>query len=521
MKYNNGNKLHEEILNGVNVLADNVASTLGPKGRNVILCEKGKNPFITKDGVTIAAFVHLEDHFANAAAQIVKQAASKTNDEAGDGTTTSTVLARAIVREAQKFLKSGVSPVEMKRGMDKACEEIVNFLQENSNPVSNKEDIMNIATVSANGDKTIGDLVATAIDQAGKDGAVSIEESRSVETSLDTTEGFIFNSGFAASAFITDERRRVVKYDDCLIFVTDKKLEKVDEMLPVLELAARENKPLLIVADEIEGQLLAALIMNAVRGTMKVAAVKAPYYGEERRAVLSDLAIATGAHFFTREDATPLNEIRLQHFGTAKSFEATKNVTTIVGGLCDFEKLDERIETLKEQIKQEEDIHACERIQKRITRLASGVAVIHVGGATEVEVTEKKHRIEDALEAVRSAQLGGIHAGGGVPLAKASQSVELLEAINNEQKIGFDIILSSIREPIRQMALNAGESPDIIINMIKNADTGMGYNFATGEMVNMVEAGIIDPVRVTCCALRNAVSVASTLMTTNYAIIQE
>ena len=521
MKYKNGNKLHEEILEGINVLADNVASTLGPKGRNVILCEKGKTPFITKDGVTIAAFVHLEEYFANAAAQIVKQAASKTNDEAGDGTTTSTVLARALIRDAQKFLRSGVSPVEIKRGMDRACEEIIDFLQKNSKPVTSKEDIVHVATISANGDKITGELVATAIDQAGKDGAVTIEEARSSETSLDTIEGFIFAGTYAATAFITDERRRVVKYEDCLIFVTDKKLEKVEEMLPVLELAARENRPLLIVADDLEGQLLAALIMNAVRGTMKIAAVKAPYYGEERRAILSDLAMATGAHFFTRDDATLLSEIKLGHFGKAKSIEVSKNTTTIAGGNCDFEKVDERIELLKEQIKEEDSIQACERIQKRITRLASGVAVIRVGGATQVEMTEKKHRIEDALEAIRAAQLGGIHAGGGVPLARAAAEVDLPEELNNEQKIGFNIVLSSIKEPIRQMAINAGESADIIVKMVESAAAETGYNFATGEMVNMSEAGIIDPVRVTCCALRNAVSVASTLITTNYAIIQE
>ena len=521
MKYKNGNKLHEEILEGVNVLADNVASTLGPKGRNVILWEKGKAPFITKDGVTIAAFVHLEEHFANAAAQIVKQAASKTNDEAGDGTTTSTILARAFICEAQKFLRSGVSPVEVKRGMDKSCEKIIDFLQSNSKPVTSKEDIVHVATISANGDKVVGELVATAIDQAGKDGAVTIEEARSTETSLDTIEGFIFNSGFTSASFITDERRRVVKYEDCLIFVADKKLEKVDEMLPVLELAARENKPLLIVADDLEGELLAALIMNAVRGTMKVAAVKAPYYGEERRAVLSDLAIATGAHFFTRGGGVSFGEVKLEHFGKAKSIEITKNITTLAGGSCDFEKVDERVELLKEQIKEEDGLQACERIQKRITRLASGVAVIRVGGATQVEMTEKKHRIEDALEAVRAAQLGGIHAGGGVALARAAQEIKISEELNDEQKIGFNLVFEAVEEPIRQMALNAGMSPDIVVKMVESESAEVGYDFAVGELVNMSEAGIIDPVMVTCCALRNAISVASTLITTNYAIIQE
>jgi len=518
--YCNGHSLHEKILSGVNTLADNVASTLGPKGRNVILQQVNKEPFVTKDGVTIAKFVKFEDHFENVGAQIVKQAASKTNDEAGDGTTTSTVLARAVLREAQKYIKSGVSPVELKRGMDLAVKDVVNFLEKNSSKIKSKEDIKHVATISSNGDEVIGELIATAIDQAGKDGAVSIEEARSVDTSLDLIEGFIFDSGFASPEFITDERRGAVKYEDCLIMVTDHKLESLDDMLPVLELVAREGKPLLVVADDIEGQILAALIMNSIRGTMKVAAVKAPRYGEERRNILSDLSIATGAHFITRQSGMKFRDVKLKHLGRAKTVDVLKNSTTIAGGAADYEKVDEQIDKLKEQMKEEESMQICERIQERITRLASGIAVIRVGAATQIEMIEKKHRIEDALEAVHSAQLGGVHAGGGVPLARAAKKIKLPKGLVEEQKIGYEIVLRAITEPIKQMAINAGLSPDIIADKVGRLNGNNGYDFSKERVTDLVESGIIDPVRVTCCALTNAVSVASTLITTNYAIIE-
>ena len=518
--YCDGTDLHEKILKGVNTLADNVSSTLGPKGRNVIIHELNKPPFVTKDGVTIAKFIKFKDHFENVGAQIVKQAASKTNDEAGDGTTTSTVLSRALLRESQKYIRSGVSPTELKRGMDLASKTIIEELQENAAPITSKEDIENIATISANGDKVIGEIVATAIDQAGKDGAVSIEEARSVETSLDVIEGFIFDSGYISPQFVTDERRGVAKHEDCYVFVTDHKLEVLEEMLPVLELVARENKPLVIVAEDIEGQLLAALIMNAMRGSMKVVAVKAPRYGEERRAILSDLAIATGAEFITRKSGTQLKDVKLKDLGKAKTVEILKNRTTIAGGNASYEKVEERIETIKDQIAAEESIQVCERMQERITRLASGIAVIRVGAPTQVEMIEKKHRIEDALEAVNSAQREGIHAGGGVSLARTAAKVVVPEDLPSEQQIGFRVVLRAIKEPIRQMAINAGLSPDIIVEKVTNLSDSKGFDFATEQEVDMLEAGIVDPVRVTCCALRNAVSVASTLITTNYAIIE-
>tara|TARA_R110002110_G_scaffold172167_1_gene374803 strand:- start:927 stop:2510 length:1584 start_codon:yes stop_codon:yes gene_type:complete len=515
-----GSALHEKISKGVNKLADNVAATLGPRGRNVILQRNNIPPIITKDGVTIANFISIKDPFENVGAQIVKEAASKTNEEAGDGTTTSTVLARALLNEAQKYLISGVPPIELKRGMDIACEDIIKILADNSKSIRSREDINHIASISANGDKKIGELIATAVDKVGRDGAITIEEARSVDTSLDLVEGFIFDSGYISRSFITDERKGAIKYEDCLVLVTDYKLDNVEEMLKLLELVAREGRPLLIVADEVEGQLLAALIMNAVRGTMKVTAVKAPRYGEERRGILSDLAVATGAAFISRKSGVSLKDVDLTHLGKAKTVEVIKNRTTIVGGAADMEKIDERIEFIKKEIEQEESINFCERLQERITRLASGIAVIRVGAATQIEMVEKKHRIEDALEAVRSAQLGGIHAGGGLPLVRASKKAKAPKGLTEEQKIGYNIVLSAVKEPIKQMARNAGESPDIVVKMIENRSGNKGYNFATGKMVDLLKEGIIDPVRVTSCALLNAVSVVSTLITTGHAIIE-
>tara|TARA_R110002110_G_scaffold84761_2_gene220393 strand:- start:886 stop:2469 length:1584 start_codon:yes stop_codon:yes gene_type:complete len=519
-RFNAGRGLHEKISKGVNKLADNVAATLGPRGRNVILQRHNVPPIITKDGVTIANFISIKDPFENVGAQIVKQAASKTNEEAGDGTTTSTVLARALLNEAQKYLISGIAPIELKKGMDVACEELIKTLAENSKPIRSREDVAHIASISANGDKNIGELIATAVDKVGRDGAITIEEARSAETSLDLVEGFIFDSGYVSRSFITNERKGSINYEDCLIFVTDYKLDNVEEMLKLLELVAREGRPLLVVADDIEGQLLAALIMNSVRGTMKVTAVKAPKYGEERRGVLSDLAIATGATFISRKSGAQLKDVDLTHLGKAKTVEIIKNRTTIVGGNADIQKVDERIEFIKKQIEQEDSIHDAERLQERITRLASGIAVVRVGAPTAIEMVEKKHRIEDALEAVRAAQIGGIHAGGGVPLVRAAKKVKPPKELTDEQKIGFNIVVSAAKEPIRQMAHNAGESPDIIVKMVESKTGNKGYDFSAGKIVDLLEAGIVDPVRVTACALLNAVSVASTLITTGHAIIE-
>ena len=517
-KFSNGYELNSKILDGINKLADNVATTLGPKGRNVILFHKEQGvPVITKDGVTVAKFVELEDPFENVGAQIVKQAAEQSATRAGDGTTTATVLTRAILQRAQKYLTAGVSPIEIKRGMDKASEAIVDKLKEVAIPVRSEEDIRHIATISANNDKSIGRLVSTAVDSAGKDGSVLVEEARSLKTSLDMIEGFRFDSGYLSSTFINNERNGTVEYDNPLIAVTDEKIETIEQILPTLELAARDNRPLLIVAD-MEGQALAAVIANAVRGTMKIAAVKPPRYGEERRSILKDLCSSTGATFVTRENSLSLKQIQLTHFGQSKSISLNKSWTTIVGGTGNHEEIDKRIEALKVEIKDTDSLKECERIQERITRLASGVAVIRVGAATEVEMIEKKHRIDDALEAVRSAQEEGIVAGGGVALLRTSTGLHV-ETDNEEQSIGAKIILDAVEEPLRQMAKNAGKSPDLIVDRVRHLTGNKGYNFMTDDVVNMLDEGIVDPVKVTRCALQNAVSVASTLITTSHAIV--
>ena len=517
-KFSNGYELNSKILEGINKLTDNVATTLGPKGRNVILFHKEQGvPVITKDGVTVAKFVEFEDPFENVGAQIVKQAAEQSASKAGDGTTTATVLTRAMLQRAQKYLSAGVSPIEIKRGMDKVSDAIVEKLKDIAIPVRSKEDILHIATISANNDKSIGTLISTAVDSAGKDGSVLVEEARSLKTSLDLIEGFRFDSGFLSSTFINNERGGTVDYENPLIVATDEKIETVEQILPTLEIAARDNRPLVIVAD-MEGQALAAVIANAVRGTMKVVAVKPPRYGEERRHILKDMCLSTGATFITRENNLQLKQIKLTDFGQCKSVTINKGWTTMVGGGGDHEEIDKRIESLKIEIENTDPLPECERIQERITRLASGVAVIRVGAATEVEMIEKKHRIDDALEAVRSAQEEGIIAGGGVALLRASTGLEI-KIENQEQAVGARIILEAVEEPLRQMAINAGKPPDIIVDRVRKLKDNQGFNFMTNAFVDLLEEGVVDPVKVTRNALQNAVSVASTLITTSHAIV--
>ena len=521
-EYDDNQSLQHKIMRGANILADNVASTLGPMGRNVLLQEKGKTPFVTKDGVTVAHFVSLEDPIENAAVQIIKQAAVQTNSDAGDGTTTATVLARAILRESQRFIASGVSPTELQRGILIAAEEVATNLKELSHPIRSIDDIEHIATISANNDAEIGRLIALAVDKVGQDGSITIEESRSLETSIDITEGFRFQSGYCASAFVTDERRAIMYHEEPLIFVTDHKISSVEPIMPILELVAREGRPLVFVAEEIEGQALAAMIMNAMRGTLKIAAIKAPFYGEERRDLLQDLALSTGATFVARESGTKLNEVTLSDLGSAKSIECSKYFTTIVGGNCDHESVETKIESLKSQITETESIDECERIQGRIVRLSSGVAVIRVGGSTEVEMTERKHRIEDALEAVKSALDEGVVPGGGSSLLRASHSL-VITTQSNDQALGASVVQIACKEPIKQMALNSGDlSADIIISKILEhpEKSDYGWDFKNQELTQLVEAGIIDPVKVTRTALQNAASCAGTLITTNYGIIQ-
>jgi len=506
-------------MTGANKLADNVASTLGPRGRNVLLQESGKTPFITKDGVTVAAFVALEDPFENAAAQIVKQAAVETNNSAGDGTTTATVLARAILREAQKYIASGISPIELQRGIDATVKEITHNLTAMSHPVKDAKEIAHIASISANNDASIGRLIALAVDRVGQDGSITIEESRSLETSMDVTEGFKFQSGYCASAFVNDDRRAMMTHEEPLILVTDHKISTVEQILPLLEMMARESRPLVIIAEEIEGQALAAMIMNAMRGTLRVAAIKASLYGEERRNLLDDVALSVGASYITRESGKKLQEVQLADLGTAKFIESSKHQTIVVGGACDFEEVDKRIEALKTQIQDTSDMQEAESLQDRVVRLSSGVAVICVGGSTEVEMIEKKHRIEDALEAVRAAQDEGIVPGGGTALIRAARKIAICTT-HSDQALGATIVARACREPFIQMALNAGESPDLLMQQLDEVSDEEGWDFRNGRLANLMKEGIIDPVKVTQTALQNAASCAGTLLTTNYGIIQ-
>lgn len=518
--YDSDHSLNQKIMNGVNILADNVASTLGPRGRNVILQKRGENPIITKDGVTIAKFIELEDPFENAGAQIIKQAAAKSNAETGDGTTTTTVLARAILEQSQRYLIAGTSPVEIKRGMDKATSAVIEKLKDMAIPIRSEKDMRHIATISANGDRVLGELVAMAVDRAGRDGGVQVEDARSVETSVDLVEGFIFNSGYFSPSFITNEVKGTIEYDDLFVLVTDEKLDDVQQILPTLEAVSRDGRPLLIVSPEIEGQALAALILNTVRGTMKIGAIKAPGYGQERQKTLEDLAISMGGTFVSRGAGMKAVDVKLEHLGIAKRYVGDKYNSTFIGGKGKQEDLDKRIDSLRSELAITDSIHDCERIQQRITRLSSGIAVIRVGAATEIEMIEKKHRIEDALEAVQSAQAEGIVPGGGVALLRATQQVEV-DVENDEQRIGVEILKKACLSPIMTMASNGGDSPDVVVNMVADAEGSMGYDFYRREMADLQANGIIDPVKVARCALQNAVSVASTLITTNYGVIEK
>ena len=518
--YNNGQALNAKIIEGVDILADNVATTLGPRGRNVALYHKDQGiPVITKDGVTVAKFIKLDDPFQNLGAEVIKQAAEQSVTVAGDGTTTATVLARAILKDSQRFLIAGVSPVELKRGLDKATETICNELDEMSRPIQTVEDIKHIATISANNDVSIGTLIATAVDKAGKDGSVIVEEAKSLETSLDLIEGFRFDSGYASNSFINNDRAGTVDYENPLVLVTDEKIEHIEQIMPTLEIAARDNRPLLVIANDFEGQALAALIANAVRGTMKICAVKAPKYGEERRNIMKDLCVSTGAKYMTRENGLSLREVQLTDFGRCKRINITKRWTTIVGGKGNGEEIDKRIDKIKTEIQQTDDLSECERLQERITRLASGVAIIRVGAATEIEMMEKKHRIDDALEAVRAAQEAGIVPGGGIALLRASRALEGVYGDNEEQNYGIQVIRDACTAPLRQMALNAGESPDLIVKKVSSLSEDEGYDFLQRQTANLFDTGIIDPCKVTTSALRNATSAAGTLLTTSHAIV--
>lgn len=514
--------LREKLLSGAIRIAESVGATLGPRGQCVILKDKKGKPVITKDGVTVAKFLEFEDPFENLAAEVIKQSSESTNTVAGDGTTTSTILAAAILKECIECIESNsVSPLNLKRGIDMAVDEIVNKISKSSTPIRNKEDIAHVASVSANGDTSIGNLIATAVDAVGKDGSITIEDARSHNTSLELLEGFNFDSGLVSPRFITNKRKGTLRYENPLIFITDHNISSIDDILPSLQIAARSGKPFIIVAEEVEGQALAALILNAMKDQMKVAAIKAPRYGEERRNILNDLCISTGATFISRESGIPLQAVRLEHFGQAQVIESSKNYTTIVGGNQSQQEVSDTIESLKNLIQETDDLNLCEKIQERITRLVSGAAKIKVGGNTEVEVVEKKHRIEDALEAVKSALVDGIVPGGGVTLMRAANNLDI-EMDNEQVQFGVDIIKKVSTAGFRKMMSNAfmeERAEEIIEKILSHENLESGFDISSEEFVNLLNLGIIDPTKVVCCSLQNAASAATTLMMSSVAVI--
>ena len=517
-----GDDIRNKLINGANKLADAVASTLGPRGQNVILYKRGADPVITKDGVSVARVVELDDDYEQAAVEVLRQAALETEKTSGDGTTTSTVLARAILTGANKHIAAGASSIDLKRGIDLAVEAICTQVAEISQPVSSEEEIEHIATVSANGDSAIGKLIAETVAAIGKDGAITIEESKSLDTTMDVVEGFRLGAGYVSPQFVTDDRKGTVEYNDALVLITDETLDNIDDMLPILEVVARDGRPFVIVAEEVEGQLLAALIINRMRNGMKIAAIKAPRYGEERRQILEDLSLITGATFITKEGGHQLKNVKLEDLGTVQRIDISKHHTTVADGNTNYEELESRLNFLREEVENTDSLSEAEKIQARIGRLTSAVGVIRVGGATEIEVTEKKHRVEDALEAVKSAQEEGIVPGGGTALLRCARNIEI-EPQNNDQLLGAQVVLESCLAPITQILNNANISSDIVVNSLTYDDHGenVGFNVRSEKFEDLIETGVIDPAKTVKCALQNAASAAGTLLTTNCAVLKK
>ncbi|MDI9519812.1 MAG: chaperonin GroEL [Bacillota bacterium] len=510
-----GADARQALEKGLNTLADTVKITLGPKGRNVVLDKKYGAPTITNDGVTIAKEIELEDPFENMGAQLIKEVATKTNDVAGDGTTTATLLAQAIVREGLKNLAAGANPMGLKRGIEKATETAVEALKEISRPISGRKDIAQVASISA-GDDEVGKLISDAMEIVGKDGVISVEESKTMKTELNTVEGMQFDRGYASAYMVTDADKMEAVLDNPLILITDKKISNIQEILPVLEQVVQAGKKLLIIAEDVEGEALATLVVNKLRGTFTCVAVKAPGFGDRRKEMLRDIAILTGGQVISEELGLELKETTLDMLGSAHVVKVDKENTTIIDGAGAKEDIEARVANIKNQIEETTSDYDREKLQERLAKLAGGVAVIQVGAATEIEMKERKMRIEDALAATRAAVEEGIVPGGGVSLLNAQTKVrELLDTYTGDERTGVGIILRAIEEPIRQIALNAGVDGSIIIDTIKReGKAGFGYDVVTGDYVDMIERGVIDPTKVSRSALQNAASVAALLLTT-------
>jgi len=509
----------KKLLSGVEQISKAVKTTLGPCGRMVMMDKKYGSPVITKDGVSVAKEIELEDPYENMGAQFVREVASKTNDDAGDGTTTATVLSYALVREGVKSVAAGMRPIEIKRGMDKAVKIAVEEIKKNAKPVKGADDITNIATISANNDPEIGKMLADAIEKVGKDGVITVEESKNMEMTVDTVEGMQFDRGYISSYFVNDRERMEAAFDDACVLIYDKKISAMKDLLPILEKVANAGRALVVICEDVDGEALTTLVLNAIRGTIKVCAVKAPGFGDRRKDMLQDIATLTGATVVSEEVGLRLESCGEEVLGQAKKITIDKDNTTIVGGAGDAKAIKARVEEIKTQIEKSTSTYDKEQLQKRLAKLAGGVAVINVGANTETEMKEMKFRVEDTIAATRAALEEGIVSGGGMALIEAGKALaEIPEDLSEDAKVGFKIVRRALEEPIRQIAENAGLDGAVIAERAKNEKKGVGFNARTNEWVNMLEAGIIDPAKVTCSALKNAASVAGTLLTTECAI---
>ena len=510
-----GDSARARMVEGVNILANAVKVTLGPKGRNVVLERSFGAPTVTKDGVSVAKEIELKDKFENMGAQMVKEVASKTSDIAGDGTTTATVLAQAIVREGMKFVAAGMNPMDLKRGIDKAVAATIDQLASLSKPCSTSKEIAQVGSISANSDADIGEIIANAMEKVGKEGVITVEDGKSLHNELDVVEGMQFDRGYLSPYFINNPDKQVAELDDPFILLFDKKISNIRDLLPVLEQVAKSSRPLLIIAEDVEGEALATLVVNNMRGILKTCAVKAPGFGDRRKAMLEDIAILTGGQVIAEEVGLSLEKATLEDLGQAKRIEIGKENTIIIDGAGNTESIEARVKQIRVQIEEATSDYDREKLQERVAKLAGGVAVIKVGAATEVEMKEKKARVEDALHATRAAVEEGIVAGGGVALLRARANLEGLKGENHDQDAGVKIVLRAMEEPLRQIVSNAGDEPSVVVAKVIDGSGNFGYNAGSGEYGDLVEMGVLDPTKVTRTALQNAASVASLMLTTD------
>ncbi|AOK55465.1 chaperonin GroEL [Burkholderia stagnalis] len=504
-----------KLTEGVNILANAVKVTLGPKGRNVVLERSFGAPVVTKDGVSVAKEIELADKLQNIGAQLVKEVASRTSDAAGDGTTTATVLAQAIVREGQKYVAAGLNPLDLKRGIDKAVAAAVEELKKISKPTTTSKEIAQVATISANGEESIGQRIAEAIDRVGKEGVITVEDGKSLADELDVVEGLQFDRGYLSPYFINNQDKQIAEIENPYILLHDKKVSNIRELLPVLEQVAKSGRPLLIIAEDVEGEALATLVVNNIRGILKTVAVKAPGFGDRRKALLEDIAILTGGQVIAEETGLTLEKATLAELGQAKRIEVGKENTTVIDGAGNAANIEARVKQIRVQIDEATSDYDREKLQERVAKLAGGVAVIKVGGATEIEVKEKKDRVDDALHATRAAVEEGIVPGGGVALIRVKQAIRELTGANADQHAGIKIVLRALEEPLRQIVTNAGEEASVVVAKVAEGSGNFGYNAQTGEYGDLVESGVLDPTKVTRTALQNAASVAGLLLTTD------